>query len=119
MAAVEDGGTPLGGDALPERIFLIGLNDPPARLIHGTPVLRRFPLAALTSAMLYLLKPDRVICPLMGDGFDAADVVEKLAAIGFGGRLTVIADVPKPELIRAELSSLCPGISVDVVGNPR
>ena len=98
-----------------ECFFLIGLDNLPETLQAGRPVLRPVTLPALTSALLYLLKPDRVVCPLFGDQFDAVQVIERLVAIGFGGRLSIIADVPSPGLVQAELAAMAPGITVEVL----
>lgn len=102
-------------DQRAECFILIGLENLPKALARGQPVLRQVALPALTPALLYLLKPDRVVCPLFGNQFDAVQVIERLVAIGFGGRLSVIADVPAPGLVQAELAALAPGITVEVL----
>lgn len=116
MVAQNRGRTGPGGAGFrPEQLFLIGLDELPASL-HGEAVsVRVVPFSALNSAMLYVLRPDHVVCPLFGPDCDAAQLVTRLHGIGYGGRLTVLAQVPNPALVAAELAELAPGITVTVV----
>ena len=99
----------------PEQVFLIGLDRLPASLLADNVSIRIVPFAALNSAMLYVLRPDHVVCPLFGPDCDAAQLIGRLHGIGYGGRLTVIAVVPNPAMVAAELAELGPGITVKVV----
>ena len=96
------------------HVFIIGLLRIPDHVI-GKARLRTVTYAALNSAMLYLLRPDLIVCPLVHADFDAAQLVTRLHGIGYGGRLTVIADVPDAAMVAAELAELGPGITIRVV----
>lgn len=102
-----DGGRP--------QVFLIGLPRIPDHVM-GRARVRTVGFSSLTSAMLYLLRPDLVVCPLVHADFDAAQLVTRLQRIGYGGRLIVIADVPDTAMVAAELAELGHGITIRVVG---
>lgn len=116
MVAQNRGRTGPGGAGLrPEQVFLIGLDRLPAPLHADKVTLRIVPFTALNSAMLYLLRPDHVVCPLFGPDCDAAQLVTRLHEIGYGGRLTVLAQVPNPAMVAAELAALAPNIAIKVI----
>lgn len=116
MVAQNRGRTGPGGTGFrPEHVFLIGLDSMPAALQAERVSLRLVAFAALNSAMLYVLRPDLVVCPLFGPDCDAAQLISRLRDIGYGGRLTVVARVPDPAMITAELAELAPGITVKIV----
>lgn len=98
---------------------MIGLSTLPPRLIQKLVLteanLRQVSYRAITSALLYLLKPDHVVCPLVAEDIDAAQLIARLQMTGYGGRLTVLATVPDPAMIEAELQALAPDIPVRVV----
>ena len=98
----------------PLSVLLIGLERVPVTLT-GRAKIRNVTYAALTSALLYVLRPDLILCPLVHADFDAAQLILRLVAIGYGGRLTVIADIPAPDLVARELADMGPGITVRVV----
>ncbi len=76
----------------------------------------RVSLAALDAPLLARLLPERVVTPLVGDGFDALDVAERLSALGFRGRLEVLCPaLPDRRLIRAEIAAACPGVELRFV----
>lgn len=116
MVAQNRGRTgPRGAGFRPEQVFLIGLDRLPDSLLADKVTVRPVAFAALNSAMLYLLRPDLVVSPLFAPDFDAAQLISRLRGIGYGGRLTVIAQVPNPAMVAAELAELGPGITVKVV----
>lgn len=116
MVAQNRGRTGPGGSGFrPEQVFLIGLDKLPAALDADKIAIRVVPFAALNSAMLYVLRPDLVVCPLFGPDCDAAQLISRLRDIGYGGRLIVIAHVPNPAMVAAELAELGPGILVKVI----
>jgi hypothetical protein len=116
MVAQNRGRTGPGGTGFrPEQVFLIGLDQLPAGLHAEKVSVRLVPFSALNSAMLYVLRPDLIVCPLFGPDFDAAQLISRLRDIGYGGRLTVIAQVPSPSMVAAELAELGTGITVKVI----
>ncbi len=116
MVAQNRGRTgPKGTGFRPEHVFLIGLDRLPDSLLADKVTVRSVPFTALNSAMLYLLRPDLVVCPLFGPDIDAAQLISRLRGIGYGGRLTVIAQVPDPDMVAAELAEFGPGIAVTVI----
>lgn len=106
---------PGGTGFRPEQVFLIGLDRLPVALHADRVSLRLVAFAALNSAMLYVLRPDLVVCPLVGPDCDAAQLISRLRDIGYGGRLTVVAKLPNPAMVAAELAELGPGITVKIV----
>lgn len=116
MVAQNRGRAGPGGTGFrPEQVFLIGLDRLPIALDADKVTARIVPFAALNSAMLYVLRPDHVVCPLFGPDCDAAQLISRLRDIGYGGRLTVIAQVPNPLMVAAELAELGPGITVTLI----
>jgi len=70
----------------------------------------------VTAQTLRRIAPDVVLCALMGDGFDAIDLAERLTALGFAGRLRALAtDLPNPEAVCREVCAACPDIDFDVL----
>lgn len=90
-----------------------------------TALLRRVPpeedlrfvgIEELTVAQLDEMQPSLVLCPLVGEGFDALDVAQRLALAAFQGRLRVVASsVPNPEVVRAEVQAAAEEVDVDLV----
>lgn len=60
--------------------------------------------------------PHIVIGPLIGEGFDAFEIAQFLQSRDFTGTLMIFAPrLPKPELVRSELSKAFPDLDIDVV----
>lgn len=73
-------------------------------------------LGAVDAALLAQIRPERVICPLFARDFDALAVASHLSAIGYRGRLTVVAPgLPKPAMVAREIMSQAPGLDVELV----
>jgi hypothetical protein len=69
--------------------------------------------ADLTPSLLARLRPAAAACPLLGPGFDAAHIAERLGLLGFRGELRVLCpDLPMPHLVREELAATAPGLRV-------
>jgi len=69
----------------------------------------------VTFDLLEDLNPDTIVCPLLADDFDAAELAELLSCLGFGGDFVVIAPpVPNIQLVAGDISVLAPGVNVDV-----
>jgi hypothetical protein len=102
----------------PETLLLVDLPDLPradARLA-GAATLHHCSYAAIDAMLIAHLKPDRVICPLLARGFDASLLAQRLVMAGFRGWLTVIAPrLPDGAMVQRELSSIAPGLSVELV----
>ena len=65
---------------------------------------------AVDAGFLARVQPGFVIVPLFAAACDAATVVERLEALGYAGRIAVVAPaLPKPALVEAELRGLGPG----------
>jgi hypothetical protein len=72
--------------------------------------------AELTAATLAALNPNLVILPLFAANFDAMTAIEALEALGYTGRLTILAPpLPKPKLVEKELRSLGPGARLTLI----
>lgn len=97
----------------PWRVLVIGARLP---VVHDTTngtEIAGTAYADLTAALLQRLRPDVVVCPLFGGGFDAEMVIERLVTLGFRGRMRVLCPpLPSPQLVQAELGALAPGIAV-------
>lgn len=73
-------------------------------------------LAAVDAALLAQLLPERVVCPLFARDFDAMAVAAHLSALGYGGKLTIIApDLPRPAMVAREIMAQAPGVDVELV----
>lgn len=70
----------------------------------------------ITAELFEILSPQIVLSPLLARGFDCIDLAQMLASIGFTGQYRAIAeDLPNPEIIRREITALCPALDFDVV----
>lgn len=77
---------------------------------------------AITAGTLAILRPDVVLTPLVGAGFDCLDVALALCEAGYAGQLrAVVSFVPNPALVRREIAGACPGLDFDLIvtGPPR
>lgn len=66
--------------------------------------------------LLNLMSPDIVLSPLLCGTFDCIDLATILSDIGFLGLYRVLApDLPRPQLIVAEVRSYCPSLDFDII----
>lgn len=87
-----------------------------ARRVPADEELRFVGIDDLTAARLYQMRPGLVLSPLVGEGFDAVDVAQRLASAAFQGLFRVVASsVPNPEAVRAELQAIGDEIDFDLV----
>lgn len=64
----------------------------------------------LTAQVLTARQPGLIVLPLFSAGYDATAAVEQLEALGYRGRITVLAPpLPRPALVERELRALGPG----------
>jgi hypothetical protein len=71
-------------------------------------------LSSLDADLLQCLQPKLVIMPLFTADHDATTAIERLAALGYTGPVTVIAPkLPNPRLVERELASL--GLAVTLI----
>ena len=80
------------------------------------PDVRHFRASDLSAALLAQYQPSLIIVPLFAAGFDATAAIEELEALGYGGKITVLApELPKPRLVERELQSLGPGARLTLI----
>lgn len=65
--------------------------------------------------LLETLKPDIIISPLISRSFDCIDLAQILGGLGYRGIYRAVTTaLPAPDLIRREISNLCPGLKFDL-----
>lgn len=102
----------------PPSLAVLAIEVAPPAALAGLPFVCVTParFADLGPALLARLRPDEVLCPLFAPGFDAAAVIERLAALGFRGRVLVLAaGLPAPAAVAEELGAIAPAIAVAVL----
>lgn len=88
---------------------------------EGHPVLRQqgYRLACfaeLDAALLRAIAPDMVISMLIGEGFDAMDLAQRLVELGYAGSYRAFCPpLPRPDLVRAEVRATAPGLDFDLL----
>lgn len=69
----------------------------------------------VTPELLEALRPQVVVSSVLGRNFDCVDLAERLCDLGFDGSYRLIAHgMPEPELVRREIQSLFPDLSVEL-----
>lgn len=69
----------------------------------------------VTPQLLTSLSPALVLAPLLSRSFDCVDLAARLYDAHYQGRYRIMApQLPKPDLVLAEIRSLFPGLDVDV-----
>jgi len=82
--------------------------------LHVTAVPIMF--SALEQKLVSSVAPTKVVAPLMARGFDAAEVIEQLAACGYQGSVWVLAPkLPNRRMVERELKSMATGIQVEII----
>lgn len=72
--------------------------------------------ADLTAALLAETGTTLILLPLIAPHYDAATAVERLQALGYAGKLTVLApELPRPKLVERELRNLGPGTRLTLI----
>lgn len=81
------------------------------RHVHG--------ISEVTGRLLARVAPSLVVAPLMARDFDAADLVLRLAALDYPGRVVLLSDVAlAPHHLTAELRALAPQLWIEVLELP-
>ena len=102
-------------DALPSAPCVLAL-DIGMPTDTATPGLVQARFVDLDAELLARLQPVQVILPLLARDHDALAVVQRLEALGFTGRLIVIApSLPNPRMVERELRSHGPGTRLQVL----
>ena len=71
---------------------------------------------ALSAGTITRLKPQIILSPLVGDGFDAIGVVRKLSQLFYTGPYRAISgDLPNPVAVSQEVSASAPSVNFDLV----
>ena len=108
----------------PPVILVLGLNHvdlirlpsgtiPPNALVHFAPV------SALDGEVLAELKPSAIISGLVSRGSDAVELAGQLADLKYEGQYQVLTTaLPRPAMVRAEISSVAPDIDVQLLEIP-
>lgn len=87
--------------------------------VAGTDVIAVAGPEGLDAVLLATLGAECVVCPLFDAEFDAMAVATRLAALGFKGRLQVIApELPNPRMVEREIRSQAAGITLQIIQRP-
>ncbi len=84
--------------------------------VEGPVGAARVAFGRLDAAVLAQVAPAQVICALFAKDCDAMMVAERLADLGWRGRLTVLAPgLPNRRMVQQEVQAIAPWIAVEVV----
>lgn len=103
-----------------DTILMIGLNldytgDLAALGLRRNSTLIFGDLGALRAEALLQLAPHSVMCPLIGEGFDAVDIAQKLNDLGYEGTLNVLClPLSCADMIHAELREVAPNLTTAI-----
>jgi hypothetical protein len=74
---------------------------------------------AIDAALLSSLGADCVVCPLFDAEFDAMAVAARLEALGYVGKLQIIApELPNPRMVEREIRSQARSIKLQILQRP-
>ncbi len=74
---------------------------------------------AIDAMLLSSLGADCVVCPLFDAEFDAMAVAVRLEALGYGGKLQIIApELPNPRMVEREIRSQARSIKLQIIQRP-
>lgn len=92
----------------PQVTLALGLEPPPGAHRVTRP-------EEIDAELLARLKPERVICPMIGPDYDALSVATLLRSLDFAGVLVVVApDLPNPRMVEREIRNQAGGLRVTV-----
>lgn len=73
----------------------------------------------VSDAMVEHYSPSIIYSPVLAHAFDCIELALLLRNIGYDGAYRAIAqDLPKPELIEREVSSMCPQLDFQIILQP-
>jgi len=73
-------------------------------------------LRMLNPRMLAQVRPDAVIGPLIGDGWDSLDLAIALEEMGYRGSFFILSrPLPRAELVLREVRACCPLLTITLV----
>ena len=88
----------------------------------------RQPISPLPDAMAFVafhevsrdlldrLRPSAVVSPALAKGFDCIDLALLLSTLNYQGIYRALSDdLPKPQLIEAEIAQICPRLDFEIV----
>ena len=82
---------------VPRASSLMRARAPEWQVVHAR-------YAALGPDLIARVRPDCILMPLFGPGYDALAVLERMATLDYAGSFAVLtARLPAPEVVRAEL----------------
>jgi hypothetical protein len=111
----ETGGTAPHSGVGP-RVIIIGTLAPAAIANQGGDAAGMIAPEEITAGNLAALRPDVVLTPLVGPGFDCFDVALALCEAGYSGQLRAVVNfVPNPALVRREIAFACPALDFDLI----
>lgn len=100
-------------------VLLVGLAAselPAAAAPLNTARLESLPYILLHAALALAPWADCVVSPLVSAQFDAMDLAYELEAAGYRGHYFIIAPpLPRPDIIRRELSRIAPQVEIDLL----
>ncbi|MDP3960984.1 MAG: hypothetical protein Q8Q26_13170 [Pseudorhodobacter sp.] len=96
----------------PEATAMIAELDPQPAV-----VLVRY--ALLDAALLARVKPDCIVLPLLRAGFDVAQALQRLVALGYRGKVCALAKaLPDRAMVEVELRAFALGLTVHLIEIP-
>lgn len=100
----------------PARVLLVGDLAPEALPERTSFILVQVRPEKLGPSVLAEARPDLVLSPLVGAGYDCFDVAESLVAAGYRGRYRAVVDtLPDPTVVRREVASKFPKLDFDLL----
>jgi hypothetical protein len=70
----------------------------------------------LDAKLMAHVRPDTVLAPLIGSGFDILDLCDLLSVLGYRGRLVAFAPkLPDLRLVAAEVRAHAPGVAFEAL----
>lgn len=110
------------GESEDKGLVLLAVGDPgrlPDGVTSGDEVLEGVHFVGIEDVsrdFIDLIDADIVLSPLVSTRFDCLELAERLDAIGFVGRYRIVVDhLPRPDLIRREISEAYPALDCDVL----
>ncbi|MDP2739781.1 MAG: hypothetical protein Q8O82_14035 [Pseudorhodobacter sp.] len=111
--------------AWPEMLLIIDAPEALALIASLPPDMPRRPAVVLTryamldAELLRRIKPDCILLPLLRPGFDIAQALQRLARLGYRGKVRVLGKtLPDRAMVEAELRAFAPDLHVHLIEIP-